>query len=487
MDYLATFLSLTELTIDDVVSFRDKNFSFYENLIIIKENLIENDIFLKITSGFQILEDIKNASYTKTNRELISYILNRHKLKYYILQKPNGEKELQLLEEFVMKLSLAEDSLGLAEFVDVVESNVSSSGDFATVDKEDSVTLQTIHKSKGLEYPVVILYNSSKSFSYLKEKDAISFNSNLGFGVEYFDVENRIKMDSLTRYAIKIANNKKGYKEELRLLYVALTRAKNKLFITGTTNKKFDDINKTSYTNMLLSCFADEIVDDKLEKETFEVEIIDEVEDVKILSNTNKENYESVFEDFEYSNQNKFVIPFKNTVTGINSKLSQEQGFKIKSVIKASAQYEIEDKAKVGVEYHSALEALDLTSPYMKNSDFELVDYNKIRLAHEKLSPLVEGAINIKKEAEFMMYVPYCDVVVGDIEDKILIQGVVDLIIEKENSVVLVDYKFSSLPAKILKEKYAEQLNLYKLAIEDAFKKPVEKMLIYSINTGELV
>ena len=78
-------------------------------------------------------------------------------------------------------------------------------------------------------------------------------------------------------------------------------------------------------------------------------------------------------------------------------------------------------------------------------------------------------------------------VVASDIEDKILIQGVADLIIEKENSIVLVDYKFSSLPAKVLKEKYSEQLNLYKIAIEEAFKKPVEHMYIYSINTGELV
>ncbi len=232
VDYLATFLSLTELTMDDIASFRDKNFSFYENLIIIRENLIKNDIFLKINSGFEILDDINTASFKMTNSELISYILNQKKLKYYLLQKPNGEKELQLLEEFVQKLSSVEDSLGLMEFIEVVESNVNSSGDFVTVDKEDSVTLQTIHKSKGLEYPVVILYNSSKLFSYLRENDAINFNCDIGFGLDYFDVENRIKMDSLTKFAIKLANNKKGYKEELRLLYVALTRAKNKLFIT---------------------------------------------------------------------------------------------------------------------------------------------------------------------------------------------------------------------------------------------------------------
>ena len=86
-----------------------------------------------------------------------------------------------------------------------------------------------------------------------------------------------------------------------------------------------------------------------------------------------------------------------------------------------------------------------------------------------------------------MMWVPYCEVVESEITDRVLVQGVVDLIIEKENSIVLVDYKFSSLPAKVLKEKYMEQLKLYKLAIESAYKKNVQQMFIYSINTGELI
>lgn len=481
VDYLATFLSLTDLTIDDIVEMRDKNLSFFENLM-------QNQHMEEIKNGFSILEDIRLASYSRTNKELISYILDKHKLRYYILQKPNGEKQLNLLEEFLMKLSSLEDTLGISEFIDVVESNVNSSSDFVSVDKEDSVTLQTIHKSKGLEYPVVILFNSSKLFAYLRDNDAINFNSNIGFGFEFYDTSNRIKMDSLTKFAIRLENNKKGYKEELRLLYVALTRAKNKLFITGTCKQKdFEDINKTSYANMILSCFADQLQDGRLEKENFVLEFVEDVE----ISKTNEKEVSRTFEvigvDFQYPNQNKFLIPFKNTVTGINSELSQNKGFSVKSVFNSSAQYEIADKAKIGVEYHSALEKLDLSSEYEKNTDFDNVDYEKIKHAHFKLSPLVKDAKSVKKEAEFMMFVPYNEVVESEIKDNVLVQGVVDLIIERENSIDIVDYKFSSLPAKILKEKYAEQLNLYKKAVESAFKKPVEHMYIYSINTGELI
>ena len=84
------------------------------------------------------------------------------------------------------------------------------------------------------------------------------------------------------------------------------------------------------------------------------------------------------------------------------------------------------------------------------------------------------------------MHIPYNEIVNSDIEDKVLVQGVVDLIIEKENSIIIIDYKFSKLSAKVLKEKYAEQLKLYKLAVEKAFNKPVEHTFIYSIENAEL-
>ncbi len=481
VDYLATFMALTELSIDDIVELRDKETSFYENLL----KNIEKDGVLQ---GFNAINRIKTEGFKKSNKELADFILNDLKLRYYILQKPNGVNELRLIEEFMQKLSPIENALGLAEFIEVVESNVNKSGDFNTIDSEDSVTLQTIHKSKGLEYPVVILYNSSKIFSYLRDNDAINFNADIGLGVDFFDVANRIKMDSLTKFAIRLLNNKKGYKEELRLLYVALTRAKNKLFITGSyTDKIFEEISKNSFSNMILSCFIDNIQDDKLIKDDFEIELLDDVDVVDNKHCDNIKQVELVGQNFEYANRDKFNISLKNSVTGINSEKSQEKKYETKYILNKSTQYDVEDKAKVGIHYHTALEKLDFSNIYTKTTDFEDVDYKKIKLAHEKISVLTKNAINIKHEAEFMMYVPYNQIVESEITDKVLVQGVVDLIIEQENSVIIVDYKFSTLPANVLKEKYAEQLKLYKLAVENAYKKPVEHMYIYSINSGELV
>lgn len=482
VDWLACLMSLTNLTIDEIINIRDKEFSFYENLI----NSDDEQVLL----GFEIVDDIRKKSYTLNNAELIRYILDAKKLKYYILQKPNGAKELAQVEEFLNKLSAVEKNLSLTEFVEVVESNVNKSSDFASQDDEDSVTIQTIHKSKGLEYPVVILFNSSKIFSYLRENDAINFSADVGFGIDYFDMVNRVKMNSLTKLAIKIKNAEKGYKEEMRLLYVALTRAKNKLIITGTYSSKALDqkeVKKNSFANMILDCFVDKLNGDNAEFKNCKINFIDELEVYK--PQKDKEKSEVIYEnaDFEYKNTQKFKISLKNSVTGLNSNKAETIKFDTKKWLEPTTQYDAEeDKALVGTHYHYALESLDLATDYVQTTSFEDVDYSKIKMAHQKLRPITENAIKIKKEADFMMWVPYSELVGGDITDKVLVQGVVDLIIEKENSIDIVDYKFSSLPIKILKEKYAEQLKLYKMAVEKAFNKKVKNTFIYSINTGEL-
>ena len=140
-----------------------------------------------------------------------------------------------------------------------------------------------------------------------------------------------------------------------------------------------------------------------------------------------------------------------------------------------------------GTHYHKVLELLDFQANYDVEKMYDDVDYKLIELAHKKLAKLCAGAKKLHKEAEFMMYVPYSQVVNSNVDDKVLIQGVCDLIIEREKTIDIVDYKFSNLNILTLKEKYAEQLSLYNLAVENAFKKPVEHTYLYSIKTGELI
>ena len=482
VDYLAAFLALTDLQFDEILALRSTENSLLDDLLLNTQNK-------NIALGFEKLNKIKLQSLASSNSNLVRYILNDMGVKNYLLATLFGNKELKLIEQFIASLTV-ENSLSLAEFVAVIETNISRGNDYLDMDKEDSVTFETIHKSKGLEYPVVILYNASKTFSYLREHDDITFNANIGLGINDYDTINRTKSLSLPKYAIKIANASKGYKEELRLLYVALTRAKNKLIITGQYSPKQleEKLKKTSYLNMILSCYQSAIVAGKTDFDLCEFIFFDDVKNNTVSSTEVVPEIDFKNTDIFYSNDS-FAIPIKNTVTGINSKQSEAQKFSTKAYLTPQVQYQVnEDKALVGTHYHKALELLDLTQEYQQNTNFDDVDYQKIKMAHSKLSVLTKGAKSIHKETDFMMYLPYNDLVAeSKVNEKVLVQGVLDMLIEFEDHFDIVDYKFSNLKADVLKQKYAEQLRLYKLAVENAYGKKVEHMYIYSINTGEFI
>lgn len=482
VDYLATFMALTNLQFDDIMSIRKREQSLIADLL---ENQANNP---QIALGFEKLNQIRLQSYVCLNNQLINYILNDMQVKNYLQSMQFGEKEVRLIEQFVSSLGV-ENSLSLADFVTIVEANVSRGNDYLDTDKEDSVTFETIHKSKGLEYPVVILFDAGKVFKH--DSDDILFNADIGLGINYYDIATRQKSYSLPKYAIKLENSTKSYKEELRLLYVALTRAKNKLIITGTYSPSLfkSKIKKSSFLNMILSCYQSAIMAGRTDFNLCKFVFLDDVKSNTISNTEPVPEIEFLKPDFEYADKAKFNVTIKNSVTGLNTKQSEQLHFNTKAYLTPQTQYlTTEDRAQIGTHYHKALELLDLTCAYNKNTDFDDVDYKKIKLAHDVLSKIVVGAKQIHKEADFMMNMPYNQIVPNtDITDNVLVQGVLDMLVEYEDHFDIVDYKFSNLKAVVLKQKYAEQLRLYKMAVEKSFNKPVEHVYIYSINTGELV
>ena len=155
--------------------------------------------------------------------------------------------------------------------------------------------------------------------------------------------------------------------------------------------------------------------------------------------------------------------------------------------LKENLDAKVESSAEIGTLYHKYLSEIDFAVDY-KNINCPNIDENLLILAHEKLHDLVKDCKNIKHEAQFMMYVPYNEIFKdSNVINKVLVQGVVDMMIEFEDHFVLIDFKYSKSNITTLKERYKTQLQLYKMAIEKAYKKPVKNAYIYKINTGELI
>ena len=135
---------------------------------------------------------------------------------------------------------------GLTGFIRYINSIFKNGGDLkqaGTINNtNDSVAIKTIHKSKGLEYPFVFLCRTSTKFSMQKKDLSKQMLINLysGIGFRFKNPKNLTKYTTLPYDAIRIVNEKEMLSEEMRLLYVALTRAKEKIFITYLMNETFE-------------------------------------------------------------------------------------------------------------------------------------------------------------------------------------------------------------------------------------------------------
>lgn len=456
-----------------------------------------NETTDKIKYAFNLITELRLNCSCLNNTEIIDMLLNKYHLKQYILNSENGLAEFNTLQNFLNTLSTKENELSLEQFLSYLKTNMSSKTEFSQTDSTNSVTIQTIHASKGLEYPVVILFNSSKTFKPNNDRDDINFDTELGIGMQYFNLVDRTKVDSLPKFAIKLKNKIKAYKEELRLLYVATTRPKNKLIITGEISFKNIIENKlkdNNYIELIYSVYYNKLfnLDPKVELKncTFyqfdsyispinNQDVIEHYKSFKINSNNI---------DFDYKNKELSNISLKNNVTAISKSINED--FNIlpdKLYVKENLHANIESSAEIGTTYHKALSELNFNGSYDYANPYNL-DEKLLKIAHNKISDLCKNCKTMHNEAQFMMYVPYSEIYKdSQITKKILVQGVVDLMIEFEDHFVLVDFKYSKLNINSLKSRYSNQLNLYKLAIEKAYHKPVTASYIYHINTGDIL
>ncbi len=134
---------------------------------------------------------------------------------------------------------------GLFNFINFINKVKTSSGDLSAAkiigENDDVIRIMSIHKSKGLEFPVVILASTGKKFNMQDLNTPILIHQDIGFGMKFIDSEKKIEYNTLSREAIQISSRVETISEEMRVLYVALTRAKEKLIITGMSK----DLNKS--------------------------------------------------------------------------------------------------------------------------------------------------------------------------------------------------------------------------------------------------
>jgi len=403
----------------------------------------------------------------------------------------------------------------------------------------------SIHKSKGLEFPVVFLAGAGKEFNMQDLKEDILLHQDLGFGPTYINYERKIEYNTLAKEAIKVREKDETISEEMRLLYVALSRSKEKLIVSGVEKnlekaikekerniildekeskipvsilknaKSYLDwlelicaYNKNDIEEVIEVCYhkKDEILKNNKAEEKKEKQDVEKLMNKGII---NKEFYKLIDEKlgWEYPNIALTKIEGKSSV----SKISKEKEEKIEYIDISKKPKFLSEVAKltgaeIGTVMHLVLQKLDFNLEYdeskvrklieelkirdiITNSEAEAVDVKKIvQFTKSNLYSRVANAKKIFREQPFYTNIAARDIYNENIDENILIQGIIDLyFIDKNDDIVLVDYKtdYVKESGEELVEKYKKQIELYKKAIEEATKRKVKETYIYSTYLGK--
>ena len=203
----------------------------------------EKPLMEKLQRFLELLEKVRNmATYTPVH-QLILFILKETGYGNYARALPGGEQRYANLSMLVEKAMAYEKTSyrGLFNFVRYIEQLQAYEVDYGEVNLagagSTAVEIMTIHKSKGLEFPVVFAAGMGKQFNFQDLNARLLIHPELGLGTDAILPEKRIIASSLNKQIVRRELLKESLGEELRVLYVAMTRAKEKLILTGTVGK----------------------------------------------------------------------------------------------------------------------------------------------------------------------------------------------------------------------------------------------------------
>ena len=433
----------------------DKYDNFYNTILKAKTNVNEK-LRIKIDEFLNKLEMWRQEQQYLGLPELIWKIYNDTGYFNYVGLMKNGELRQANLKMLFERAKQCESISfkGLYNFINYIEKIKTSSKDMDSAkiigENDDVIRIMSIHKSKGLEFPVVILANVGKQFNLQDLNQKILLHPELGIGVKYIDYDLQIKYDTLSKRAIKNKIKIETLSEEMRVLYVALTRAKEKIIITGfikkdKQNKMLENTEKYDKLNLMLLQKAKSYLDwlmlvhiynenemeeistwnnytkeeilsicneeNSKENENISEIILDKINNFKLEENTEKQISELL--NYKYKYIASTAIPTKTSVTEIKESLLAEKQNTPKDEEQEDEQLEELPKPKFlqadeetqitnaekGTLIHLCMQKLDIRKKeYTINDIKEIVD--KL-VAKKNITEQEANSINLKKVLQF--------------------------------------------------------------------------------------
>ncbi len=466
----------------------------------------------KLRKFYDYYERLRTLTCVMDAGELLTQLVAETRFEATLLSRESREACLRRIHRFIEE-SVAEEPLSVHAFLDKLKA-VNYEIKYCENGGEDSVKVLTMHSSKGLEYPVVILDNLSASFRHTDREDVFVVDG-YALAPRAHDEEKMLRRETLLRRLFKYRETESSIGDELNLYYVALTRAKYALHlifdVRGTMPdvryaKSFADFTDFSVWDMY------EVVDGFFN--------VPKAERKALVYDPDETVAREIMRAFkwEYAHTGYENLPVKSSATalmeraervGIEDDPFAEKG---EDTVPEAFENRGETSVEAGLAYHAFLEKFDFSSLFDETGAF--VDQKTLRsvvesayaqtidntlLSVEQLVRILSNSVfaelygmHLYKERQFLVSLPvkdtyaYKEGVDPALREKegenMLFQGAIDLLAIGEEEVRVIDYKYSVRSAEDLRAHYKKQLDLYRLATAKILKIPKEKVRCTIVN-----
>ncbi len=500
---LSPLFDFTENELAEYKLNMERGSGFYEGLLKQKE------LYPKLSDFLNKIEDYKFRSEYTDVASLLSYIISDTEFERKIAEGEGGRGELGELSEYLASLEGSGISTTLSDYLNFFEKYPYFETE-RTTGSSDAVKFMTMHASKGLEFPVVFLIDMGGQFNNQDIKQNVLLHKSYGLSIPTFDKDRRIWRENFFTEATKRKIKEDNIAQELRLLYVAMTRARNMLFMTGSvkaTSEKglLDKRDEKEASNMYDFIFVARNKDESLKNYInfdfildFDLKTEEKEEELgkTLTAPVPSEKITAKCEELlraEYAHLKATQTPAKFTVTGIMKEETDEAP--AVTLISSST-------AEEGTTYHTVMENLDFSlcteSEISEALDKMLLDEIITKEQRESINiPLIVKVMNLDiirevaqkekmKEQGFLLRAIHSDLVKDGVEDEVLLQGVIDLLALGDVPIII-DYKYSGASAEILRERYSEQIRLYKKAVKDILCVEEVRAYLISLKSAEVI
>lgn len=531
---------LYSFSADEMAEIKTENESVKSNLF----TSVVNSKSEKVRAFLDEIDMLGKIAVSMSVSSFIRYLCEFKSIYAFVNALGNGEqrcRNISKLIDFAASFD-ASDSVGLTAFMRLIDkiSETEKGIESAVLNPsaENAVSIMSVHHSKGLEFPVIILAGAARAYNMRELSDRMLINSSLGLGLKVHNEELLYNYNTIPYAVIKNLNKSALMSENFRVLYVAITRAKEQFITFVTVDNLASKLEKLSakaadgyvdpYHCKSISSDADFIllsalmhqngnelrklagIDIKTTAADFplDIEIIDSVDEINRTEQEEKalpdRKIISEIENklqYKYENSSVCTVAAKRTASSLDDSV---KGFDYFASAKPAFMNDGGlTPSEKGTAMHSFMQFCDYGNAKNNLEDEIKRLTEKSFITNEQADSLSREELNgffnsdfaermfnadkIYRELKISSFVKASEIDDVDSDELVLVQGISDCVFEEKGELVLVDYKTDRVKTENqLLSMYKNQISFYRNAVSKALRKPVKDAVLYSFKLGKI-